>query len=104
MKKLTIRVTKWFVDIPVEANCSACPSVVFKAIGSTHRPNREEFQKSLQSCRVMPGIYTGNQSHQMPQSKIVLIPVAGNEELAVVLRIDLSIRTNREWGVSRADG
>ena len=48
MKKPTIRVTKWLGDIPVEAGCSACSSVVFKAVGSSHRPNREEFQRSLQ--------------------------------------------------------
>jgi len=49
MKKPTIRVTKWLGDIPVEAGCSACSSVIFKAVGSSHRPNREEFQKSLQA-------------------------------------------------------
>ena len=49
MKKPTIHVTKWLGDIPVEAICSACPAVSFKARGSSHRPNREEYQKSLQS-------------------------------------------------------
>ena len=49
MKKPTIRVAKWLGDIPVEASCSACPDVVFKAKGSGHRPNREEFQKSIQA-------------------------------------------------------
>jgi hypothetical protein len=48
MKKPTIRVTKW-LDIPVEAGCSACPSVVFKARSSSHRPNREDYQKSIQA-------------------------------------------------------
>ena len=48
MKKPTIRVTKWLGDIPVDATCTACASVVFKAKGSSHRPNREEYQKSLQ--------------------------------------------------------
>jgi hypothetical protein len=48
MKKPTIRVTKWLGDIPIQAVCSACPGVVFKAKGSGHRPNREEYQKSLQ--------------------------------------------------------
>jgi hypothetical protein len=48
MKKPTILVTKWLGDIPVEAGCTACPGVVFKAKGSGHRPNREEYQKSLQ--------------------------------------------------------
>jgi hypothetical protein len=49
MKKPTIRVTKWLSDIPVEATCSACPNVSFKAQGSSHRPNREEYQRSLQA-------------------------------------------------------
>ena len=48
MKKPTIRVTKWLADIPVEAGCSACPGVVFRAKGSGHRPSRDEFQKSIQ--------------------------------------------------------
>ena len=48
MKRPTIRVTKWLGDIPVEACCSACPSVAFRAKGSSHRPNREEYQKSIQ--------------------------------------------------------
>ena len=48
MKKPTIRVTKWLSDIPVEATCSACAAVAFKAVGSSHRPNREEYQRSLQ--------------------------------------------------------
>jgi hypothetical protein len=49
MKKPTIRVTKWLGDIPVEAACSACASAIFRAKGSGHRPNREEFQKSIQA-------------------------------------------------------
>jgi hypothetical protein len=49
MKNPTIRVTKWLGDIPVEAGCSACPAVVFRAKGSGHPPNREEFQKSIQA-------------------------------------------------------
>jgi len=48
MKNPTIRVTKWLRDIPVEATCTACPGVAFKAQGSSLRPVREEFQKSLQ--------------------------------------------------------
>lgn len=60
MKKPVIRVTKWLADIPVEAACSACAGVVFKARGSSHRPNREEYQKSIQAqfdehCRVVHG-------------------------------------------------
>ncbi len=49
MKKPTLRVSKSLGDIPVEAHCTFCPNVLFKAEGAGHRPNREEFQKSLQS-------------------------------------------------------
>jgi hypothetical protein len=31
MKKPTIHVAKWLKDIPVEAKCSACPDVSFRA-------------------------------------------------------------------------
>jgi hypothetical protein len=48
MRKPFIRVTKWLRDIPVEAICTSCPNVSFRAQPSTHRPNREEYQKSLQ--------------------------------------------------------
>jgi hypothetical protein len=49
MKKPAIRVTKWLADIPVEATCTACPNVSFRAQSTNHRPNREEYQRSLQS-------------------------------------------------------
>jgi hypothetical protein len=49
MKKPTIRVTKWLSEIPVEAYCTACPTVLFKAEGSSHRHNREEYTRSLQT-------------------------------------------------------
>jgi hypothetical protein len=49
LKKPTVRVTKWLGDIPVEAGCSMCPAVVFRVKGSGHRPNREEYQKSIQA-------------------------------------------------------
>ena len=49
MKKPTLRVTKWLADIPVEAHCTQCPAVSFKAQRASHRPNREEYQKSLQA-------------------------------------------------------
>jgi hypothetical protein len=49
MKKPTLRVTKWLSDIPVEAHCSDCPAVSFKAQGTGHRPNREQYKRSLQS-------------------------------------------------------
>lgn len=49
MKKPALRVTKWLGDIPVEATCILCPDVSFKAKGSTHRPNREEYQRSIQA-------------------------------------------------------
>lgn len=48
MKKPAIRVTKWLREIPVEATCTACPLTAFKAKSLSHRPNREEYQKSLQ--------------------------------------------------------
>jgi hypothetical protein len=48
MKKPVIRVTKWLGDIPVEAHCSVCSDVEFKARGVGPRPSREEYQKSLQ--------------------------------------------------------
>jgi hypothetical protein len=64
MKKPAIRVTKWLGDIPVEAGCSMCPGVVFRAQGSGHRPNREEYQRSLQQqfdehCKAM---HTGDRA------------------------------------------
>ena len=49
MKRPTLRVRKWLGDIPVEAYCAACPDVSFRAQGTSHRPNREEYQKSLQA-------------------------------------------------------
>ncbi len=49
MKKPTLRVTKWLADIPVEAHCTQCPTVSFKVQAAGHRPNREEYQKSLQA-------------------------------------------------------
>ena len=48
LKRPMMHVTKWLGDIPVETGCSECASVVLKAIGSSHRPNREEYQKSFQ--------------------------------------------------------
>jgi hypothetical protein len=47
-RKPVVRVTKWLGDIPVEAQCKFCPQVVFRAQASSHRPNREEYQQSLQ--------------------------------------------------------
>ena len=49
MKQPTIRVTKWLGDIPVEAHCTFCPAVTFKAKGEGHRPDREQFKKSLEA-------------------------------------------------------
>jgi hypothetical protein len=49
MKKPFIRVTKWLGDIPVEAGCTACTAAHFRAESRSHRPQREEYQKSLQS-------------------------------------------------------
>jgi hypothetical protein len=49
MKKPTLRVTKWLGDIPVEAICTFCNGVSFRAQTPSHRPNREEYQRSLQA-------------------------------------------------------
>ena len=49
MKKATLRVTKWLTDIPAEAHCQKCPTVSFKAQGTSHRPNREDYERSLQA-------------------------------------------------------
>jgi len=38
MKKPTLRVTKWLADIPVEAHCTQCPAVSFKAAGDQPSP------------------------------------------------------------------
>jgi hypothetical protein len=48
MKRPSLRVTKWLGDIPVEAECTACPDLTFKVKPITHRPNREEYGKYLQ--------------------------------------------------------
>jgi len=47
-KKPFLRGTKWLGSVPVEAECTACPGVKFKAISGSHRPNQEEYAKSLQ--------------------------------------------------------
>ena len=38
LKKPALRVTKWLDDIPIEANCTACSDLSFKAKTATHRP------------------------------------------------------------------
>jgi hypothetical protein len=47
-KKPTLRGTKWLGIIPVEGVCTACPDVKFKASTRSHRPDWEEYAKSLQ--------------------------------------------------------
>ena len=49
MKKPSLRVTKWLGDIPVAGECRSCVGVAFDAKSASHRPSREEYQKSLQS-------------------------------------------------------
>jgi hypothetical protein len=49
MKRPVLRVTKWLREIPVEATCTACAGVLFRAISSSHRPNRDEYANSLQA-------------------------------------------------------
>jgi len=49
MKKPFLRVTKWLGDIPVEAECTACPGEVkFRVASTSHRPTREEYSTQLQ--------------------------------------------------------
>ncbi len=48
MKKPFLRVTKWLKDIPVEGACTSCADSQFKVASTSHRPNREEYQKLLQ--------------------------------------------------------
>jgi hypothetical protein len=50
MKRPSLRVSKWMLDIPVEAECTACAGVRFGVRPSGHRPNRVEYEKSLQSA------------------------------------------------------
>jgi hypothetical protein len=47
-KKPSLRGTKWLGSIPVEAECTACAGVKFKASTGSHRPDRDEYAKSLQ--------------------------------------------------------
>ncbi len=49
MKKPSLRVTKWLRDIPVAAECTSCVAVAFEVKFASHRPSRQEYQKSLQS-------------------------------------------------------
>ena len=52
MKKPTLRVTKCLGDIPIEANCTACSDLSFKAKTATNcnsSADRKECQSSLQS-------------------------------------------------------
>ena len=48
MKPPFIRVTKWLGNIPIEAECTRCPGTKFRASSTSHRPNREDYQQSLQ--------------------------------------------------------
>ena len=48
MKKPVLRVTKWLKDIPVEGECTSCADSWFKVTSTSHRPNREEYQRLLQ--------------------------------------------------------
>lgn len=50
MKKPSLRVSKWMGTIPVEGECTACAGVRFNVRPTSHRPNRLEYEKSLQSA------------------------------------------------------
>jgi hypothetical protein len=47
-KKPFLRGTKWLGTIPVEAECTACAGLKFKASTGSHRPNQQEYARSLQ--------------------------------------------------------
>jgi len=49
MKRPFLRVTRWLGTIPLEAQCTACPETVFKALFSGHRPELTQCQHSLQA-------------------------------------------------------
>ncbi len=51
MKKPSLHVTKWLGDIPVEAECTACPGAnKFRPRSTGHRPNGEEYRRQLQQA------------------------------------------------------
>lgn len=70
MKKPSLRVSKWMGDIPVEAECTACAGVRFKVSPISHRPNREEYQKSLQSAfdALVKNAHRGEDAIEGPKS------------------------------------
>ena len=37
-------------DIPVEAECTTCVAILFNVKPISHRPTRDEYQKSLQNA------------------------------------------------------
>jgi hypothetical protein len=49
MKRLLLRVTQWLGTIPVEAECTACRAVKFRAQSTSHRPDLAQYQRSLQA-------------------------------------------------------
>lgn len=49
MRNPALRVTKWLGDIPVAAECTSCVAIRFEVNSTSHRPTREEYQKSLQN-------------------------------------------------------
>ena len=48
MKRPLLRVTKWLGTIPVEAECTACSGIKFRAQADSHRPDLAQYQRSLQ--------------------------------------------------------
>src|ERR1700733_15858969 len=50
MKRPSLRVSRWMGDIPVEGECTSCAGVRFNVRPISHRPNREEYQNSLQGA------------------------------------------------------
>jgi trans-aconitate methyltransferase len=68
MKKPCLRVTKWLEDIPVEGACTSCLDSKFKVTSTSHRPNREEYQKLLQRefDHHLASVHTARESQQSP--------------------------------------
>jgi hypothetical protein len=48
MKKPMLHVTRWLGDIPVEAECTACPGTKFQPASSHHRPDKDDYRDKLQ--------------------------------------------------------
>ena len=48
MKKPSLRITKWPGEIPIEGGCTLCPTFLFRAASTAHRPEKADYQEKLQ--------------------------------------------------------